>query len=66
MTKELWGLANTAPYLHDGRATTIEEAIIEHGGEAAAAAANFTGLSNGDQDDVLALLKNLVLFMAPE
>ena len=66
MTKELWGLANTAPYLHDGRATTIEEAIIEHGGEAENSRQNFSGLNDGDQDDVLAFLNNLVLFFAGE
>lgn len=66
MTKELWGLANTAPYLHDGRATTIEEAILEHGGEAAAARQNFRALSQHDQDDVLAFLNNLVLFFPGE
>ena len=34
ITARLWGLADTAPYLHDGRATTITEAIQWHGGEA--------------------------------
>ena len=33
-TQPLWGLAATGPYLHDGRADTIEEAIEAHGGEA--------------------------------
>ncbi|MEM7311748.1 MAG: di-heme oxidoredictase family protein, partial [Planctomycetota bacterium] len=33
-TPPLWGLADSAPYLHDGRAETIEEAIEWHGGEA--------------------------------
>ncbi len=35
LTRPLWGLADSGPYLHDGRATTIPEAIIAHGGEAA-------------------------------
>lgn len=34
LTRPLWGLADTAPYLHDGRAQTVEEAILAHGGEA--------------------------------
>jgi CxxC motif-containing protein (DUF1111 family) len=38
LTRPLWGLAETAPYLHDGRAPTVHEAIIHHGGEAAAGA----------------------------
>ncbi|MCS6913796.1 MAG: di-heme oxidoredictase family protein [Myxococcales bacterium] len=35
LTRPLWGLADTAPYLHDGRALTIPDAIRLHGGEAA-------------------------------
>jgi hypothetical protein len=62
LTTELWGLGSTAPYLHDGRATTIEEAIIEHGGEAAVSKDRFRALAKEDQDDVLAFLNNLVLF----
>ncbi len=34
LTPPLWGLARSRPYLHDGRASTIEEAILLHGGEA--------------------------------
>jgi hypothetical protein len=34
LTKELWGVGSTPPYLHDSRATTLTEAILEHGGEA--------------------------------
>lgn len=34
LTRSLWGLAETSPYLHDGRAPTLHEAIVAHGGEA--------------------------------
>ncbi len=34
MTKELWGVGQTGQYLHDGRATTLPEAILLHGGDA--------------------------------
>src|SRR5262249_62084333 len=37
LTRPLWGLADTAPSLHDGRAPTIHDAIVLHGGEATAA-----------------------------
>lgn len=37
LTRSLWGLAETAPYLHDGRAPTVHDAIALHAGEAAAA-----------------------------
>jgi len=29
----LWGVRDSAPYLHDGRAATIEEAILLHHGQ---------------------------------
>jgi hypothetical protein len=61
-TRELWGVGSTAPYLHDGRATTIEEAILEHGGEAAAARDDFRALPASAQADLLAFLNNLVLY----
>jgi CxxC motif-containing protein (DUF1111 family) len=32
-TAPLWGIAQSAPYLHDGRAVTIDEAIKGHDGE---------------------------------
>ena len=35
-THPLWGVATSSPYLHDGRANTIDESIRLHGGEAAA------------------------------
>jgi len=35
LTRTLWGIAETAPYLHDGRAPTLHDAIVLHGGEAA-------------------------------
>ncbi len=31
LTPELWGVGNTGPWLHDGRAGTLEEAIRLHG-----------------------------------
>jgi CxxC motif-containing protein (DUF1111 family) len=33
-TSPLWGLRFSAPYLHDGRAPTVEAAILAHDGEA--------------------------------
>ena len=44
-TAPLWGISRTGPpYLHDGRAPSIDAAIREHGGEAAASAAAYRGL----------------------
>jgi len=49
LTRPLWGLAETAPYLHDGRAPTIHDAVLLHGGEAAAARDAYLALDPGDQ-----------------
>jgi hypothetical protein len=66
MTENLWGVASTAPYLHDGRATTLTEAILEHGGEAQAARDSFLALVDASQKDVLAYLGNQVIFKMEE
>ena len=66
LTKELWGAGSTAPYLHDGRATTLTEAILEHGGEAVAAKEGFELLALADQEALIAFLDNLVLFKIAE
>lgn len=49
LTRPLWDLADTAPYLHDGRAPTIDAAIELHGGEADASRAHFDALSSEDK-----------------
>ncbi len=59
ITPRLWGISDTAPYLHDGRALTLDEAISMHGGEGAAAAAYFGGLSAIDRVRLLAFLGSL-------
>ena len=66
LTKELWGVGSTAPYLHDGRASTLTEAILAHGGEAASSRNAFAALSTGAQKDLVAFLDNLVLFKVEE
>ncbi len=66
MTENLWGVGTTAPYLHDGRATTLTEAILLHGGEADASRRAFIQLGGGAQSDLIAFLENLVLYKAPE
>lgn len=65
LTENLWGVGSTAPYLHDGRATTLAEAILAHGGEGAASRAAFLQLTATEQADVIAFLHNLVLFKIP-
>ncbi|MGB1007340.1 MAG: di-heme oxidoredictase family protein, partial [Thalassobaculaceae bacterium] len=64
-TPPLWGigLAQTvnprAGFLHDGRARTLLEAILWHGGEAAAARAAVTALSTAERERLLAFLASL-------
>lgn len=62
LTKELWGVGSSAQYLHDGRATTLAEAILEHGGEGDASRAAFAALSDDDEARVVRFLENLALF----
>jgi CxxC motif-containing protein (DUF1111 family) len=59
-TPPLWGLRNSAPYLHDGRASSIEEAILLHGGEGLASAQRYRQLPPRDQ----AQLQNFLLSLA--
>lgn len=58
-TAPLWGVSDTAPYLHDGRASTLSEAIGEHGGEAQATQDRFNALSAQEQAQILAFLESL-------
>jgi CxxC motif-containing protein (DUF1111 family) len=55
-TSPLWGLRGRGPYLHDGRATTVSDAIRAHGGEGAGAAQAFGQLGDDDVRQLLAFL----------
>ena len=59
ITARLWGVADTAPYLHDGRATTLSEAILLHGGEAQAARDRFEAQRDEDRIALLEFLRTL-------
>lgn len=64
-TPPLWNIGLTADvnegeaYLHDGRARTLEEAILWHGGEGQAANDAYQALSSEDQAAIIAFLKSL-------
>jgi CxxC motif-containing protein (DUF1111 family) len=45
--------------MHDGRARNIEEAILWHGGEAAAAQRSFRSFDAADRRALLAFLESL-------
>jgi CxxC motif-containing protein (DUF1111 family) len=64
-TAPLWGVGLTqtvnpnAGFLHDGRARTLVEAILWHGGEAEAARDAFAKSPAADRADLIAFLNNL-------
>ena len=62
ITQPLWGVGSTAPYMHDGRAPTITDAILQHGGEAASTREKFVGLSTREKQAIVAYLENHILF----
>ena len=53
----------SAPYLHDGRAQTLEQAIALHGGEALKVRSNYFKLKPEQRLQVKTFMKSLV---APE
>lgn len=59
LTRPLWGLADTAPYLHDGRAPTVHDAILWHGGEGAKARDLYSGLEEEERQALLIFLLSL-------
>ena len=64
-TRPLWGIGLTlvvnplAGFLHDGRARTLEEAILWHGGEAEQAKENFRTMHENDRNALIAFLNSL-------
>jgi CxxC motif-containing protein (DUF1111 family) len=46
-------------YLHDGRARSLEEAILWHGGEGQKSKEAFMKLSADDRSDLIEFLKSL-------
>jgi CxxC motif-containing protein (DUF1111 family) len=58
-TPPLWGARDSAPYLHDGRARTLTEAIAAHGGEADSSARRFEQLGEPEKSAILSFLQSL-------
>ena len=64
-TAPLWSIGLTSAvsggeaYLHDGRARTLEEAIMWHGGEGTISRAAFNALTEEEQASLIAFLKSL-------
>ena len=64
-TPPLWGIGLTGTvngntfYLHDGRARTLEEAILWHGGEGQKARDRFAAANAADRDALIKFLESL-------
>ncbi|HEY5948305.1 MAG TPA: di-heme oxidoredictase family protein, partial [Kofleriaceae bacterium] len=64
-TPALWGIGLAqlvlpgATFMHDGRARTLGEAILWHGGEAQTAREAFRTASRADRDALIAFLATL-------
>ena len=64
-TPPLWGIGlvqavnGHTRFLHDGRARSLLEAVLWHGGEATAARDRVKGLSQSDREALIAFLNSL-------
>lgn len=59
LTARLWGVGNRPPYFHNGRHTSLLDAVKAHGGEAAASRARFVAASDEEQRALLGFLGSL-------
>ncbi|SNS59502.1 di-heme oxidoredictase family protein [Antarctobacter heliothermus] len=64
LTRSLAGVGSTGPWLHDGRATSLNEAILAHGGEAAQTRDGYVALPDEARAELVAFLKNLIIYQA--
>ena len=58
-TPPLWGIADTAPYMHDGRAEDLHGAILDHHGEAAQVRMSYEALTPSQQQALILFLEDL-------
>jgi len=58
-TQPLWGISAVGPYLHDGRAETIRQAVLLHGGEGQASRDKAEELSEEDFEDLIEFMLSL-------
>jgi CxxC motif-containing protein (DUF1111 family) len=58
-TPPLWGVADSAPYWHDGSAATLPAAILRHGGDGRAVREKYKALDPADREAVAAFLGTL-------
>jgi len=64
-TPPLWGYRDSAPYLHDGRAQNLEEAVALHDGQGKPSSRLFFTLSSVDRSKIEIFLKSLIAPASP-
>ena len=64
-TPPLWGVADSAPYFHDGASPTLAAAIQRHAGAATQSRKAFDALRPKDRRAVIAFLRRLRAPLAP-
>jgi CxxC motif-containing protein (DUF1111 family) len=57
-TQPLWGIAAAGPFMHDGRADTLDDAIRAHDGEGAAAQRRYADLAAPERASLIAFLRS--------
>lgn len=65
-TTPLWGVANSAPYGHDGASLTLDSAIRRHGGEAAKSRDRYLALTPTQRQQLLRFLDSLILYQTDQ
>ena len=58
-TPALWGVADSAPYFHDGGSPTLRAAVERHKGQANSSRQRFESLSTNDQKCLIRFLRTL-------
>src|SRR5207249_3489699 len=58
-TTPLWGLHLKKFFLHDGRTSSLQEAVLAHGGQGSEARDTYKKLPESEQQDLLSFLKSL-------
>src|SRR5215813_1890840 len=58
-TVPLWGVHTLTKFLHDGRADSLENAVLGHAGQAQGARDRFAALSDQDRANIIAFLNSI-------
>lgn len=65
-TPPLWGVADSAPYFHDGAAPSLQSAILRHEGDASSVTKAYQALPPADQEAIIAFLNTLKAPTVPQ